>query len=87
MNLPAGLFPGHVAQDGKIFEKAWALSFGPTTGVLFDVGPFEVMGEVGLRFMGGLSDVDWLVEEGLRDINSKSSRWSVPFLFGARFRF
>jgi hypothetical protein len=87
VNLPNGLFPGHVAQDGKIFEKSWALSFGPTTGVLVGLGPLELTGEVALRFMGGLSDVDWLVEEGLRDINSKSSRWSVPILFGARFRF
>jgi hypothetical protein len=37
--------------------------------------------------MGGLSDVDWLVEEGLRDVNSESSRWSLPILFGARIRF
>jgi len=87
VNLPNGLFPGHVAQDGKFFEKSWALSFGPTTGVLVGVGPFEVMAEVALRYMGGLSDVDWLVEEGLRDINSKSSRWSVPILVGARLRF
>ena len=38
------------------------------------------MGEFQLRFMGGLSDVDWLVEEGLKDINSDSSRWSFPFV-------
>ena len=49
-------------------------------------GAVEVMGEVQFRFMGGLSDVDWLVEEGLRDINSESSRWSFPILFGARIR-
>jgi hypothetical protein len=45
------------------------------------------MAETQLRFMGGLSDVDWLVEEGLRDIGDESSRWSLPFLFGARIRF
>ena len=45
------------------------------------------MAETQLRFMGGLSDVDWLVEEGLRDINSESSRWSIPILVGARVRF
>ena len=52
-------------------------------GVLIGVGPFEVMAETQFRFMGGLSDVDWLVEEGLRDINSESSRWSIPILVGA----
>ena len=72
--------PALAAQDGKFFEKSWALSLGPTGGVLIGVGPFEVMAETQLRFMGGLSDVDWLVEEGLRDINSESSRWSIPIL-------
>jgi hypothetical protein len=37
--------------------------------------------------MGGLSDVDPLSQVGLKDINSESSRWSIPFLFGARVRF
>ena len=38
------------------------------------------------RHLGGLSDVDWLVDEGLRDINSESSRWSLPIPIGARIR-
>ena len=84
---PANVTPGLAAQDGKFFEKSWALSLGPTGGVLVGVGPVEVMAETQIRFMGGLSDVDWLVEEGLRDINSESSRWSLPILFGARIRF
>ena len=87
VNVPANLLPGLAAQDGKIFEKSWAFSLGPTGGVLIGVGPFEVMAETQLRFMGGLSDVDWLVEEGLRDVNSESSRWSLPILVGARIRF
>ena len=68
----------------QVLRRSWAFSLGPTGGVLIGVGPFEVMAETQLRFLGGLSDVDWLVEEGLRDVNSESSRWSVPFLFGAR---
>jgi hypothetical protein len=87
VNVPPALTPGLAAQDGKFFEKSWAFSLGPTGGVLIGVGPFEVVAETQLRYMGGLSDVDWLVEEGLRDINSESSRWSLPILFGARIRF
>lgn len=87
VNVPPGLTPGLAAQDGKFFEASWAFSLGPTAGVLIGFGPFEVMAETQLRFMGGLSDVDWLVEEGLRDINSESSRWSIPFIFGGRIRF
>jgi hypothetical protein len=84
VNVPPGLTPGLAAQDGKFFEKSWAFSLGPTGGVLIGFGPFEVMAETQLRWMNGLSDVDWLVEEGLRDINSESSRWSIPFIFGGR---
>jgi len=87
VGVPANVTPGLAAQDGKFFEASWALSLGPTGGVLIGVGPFEVMAETQLRFMGGLSDVDWLVEEGLRDVNNESSRWSFPILIGARIRF
>jgi len=87
VNVPSSVTPGLAAQDGKFFEKAWALSLGPTGGVLVGIGPVEFMLESQFRFMGGLSDVDWLVEEGLRDINSESSRWSIPLQIGARIRF
>ncbi len=87
VGVPSNLTPGLAAQDGKFFEKSWAFSLGPTGGLLIGVGPIEVMAEAQFRFLGGLSDVDWLVEEGLRDVNSESSRWSIPVLFGARIRF
>ena len=87
VNVPANLTPGLAEQDGKFFEKSWAFSFGPTGGFLIGIGPIELMAEAQFKFIGGLSDVDWLVEEGLRDINSDSSRWSIPFLAGVRVRF
>ena len=87
VDVPASATPGLAAQDGKFFEKSWALSFGPTAGVLVGVGPIELMAETQFRFMNGLSDVDWLVEEGLRDINSESTRWSLPVQVGVRIRF
>jgi hypothetical protein len=87
VDAPPDSMPGLAAQDGKFFEKSWALSLGPTAGVLVGLGPFELMLETQIRYMNGLSDVDWLVEEGLRDINSESSRWSFPVQLGARIRF
>ena len=87
VNVPANLTPGLAAQDGKFFEKSWAFSFGPTGGFLIGIGPIELMAEAQFKFIGGLSDVDWLVEQGLRDINTESSRWSFPILLGVRFRF
>ena len=87
VDVPLDQTPGLAAQDGKFLEKAWSLSLGPTAGFLIGLGPFEVMAETQLRLMNGLSDVDWLVEEGLKDINSESSRWSIPFMVGGRIRF
>ena len=78
VNVPPEVTPGLAAQDGKFFEKSWALSLGPTGGFLVGLGPIEFMLEAQFRYMGGLSDVDWLVEEGLKDINDESSRWSIP---------
>ena len=86
-NVPVNVTPGLAAQDGKFFEKSWAFSLGPTGGFLVGIGPVEFMLESQLRWMGGLSDVDWLVEEGLKDINEESSRWSYPVQLGVRIRF
>ena len=87
VGVPIELTPGLAAQDGKFFEKSWAFTAGPAAGFLVGLGPVEVTGEVDFIYTGGLSDVDWLVEESLRDINTKSERWSFPVLFGARVRF
>jgi len=87
VEVPLDATPGLAAQDGKFFEKSWALNMGPTGGFLIGMGPIEILTEMQLRWTGGLSDVDWLVEEGLRDINSESSRWSFPVQIGARVRF
>jgi hypothetical protein len=46
---------------------------------LIGLGPIEFQIESGFRFMGGLSDVDILVNADLRDINAESSR-SWPLL-------
>jgi hypothetical protein len=37
--------------------------------------------------MSGLDEVDDLEGTGLEDINNKSSRWTLPFVGGARIRF
>ncbi len=87
VGVPLSVTPGLAAEDGKFFESSWNFSGGPTAGFLIGVGPFEVTAETQLRYMGGLSDVNWLVEEGLRDVNNESARWSFPLLLGARIRF
>ena len=71
VDVPLSVTPGLAAQDGKFFEKSWAFNMGPTAGMLIGLGPIEILAEMQLRYTGGLSDVDWLVEEGLRDINER----------------
>ncbi len=82
-----GLQPELVIPETRVFDASWAFSFGPTGGVLIGIGPIEFQVESGFRFMGGLSDIDFLVNADLRDINAESSRWSWPLLLGARVRF
>jgi hypothetical protein len=42
VDAPPDSMPGLAAQDGKFFEKSWALSLGPTAGLLVGLGPFEL---------------------------------------------
>ena len=89
-----GTTPGFEAINQRVFDSSWMFSFGPTGGILIGFGPFEIQAETGLKYTGGLSDINALInvtstesDAGLRDINAESSRWSIPFLIGARFRF
>ena len=84
---PSARSPSSVIPETRVFDASWAFSFGPTGGVLIGIGPIEFQVETGFRFMGGLSDIDFLVNADLRDINAESSRWSWPLLLGARIRF
>ncbi len=44
-------------------------------------------GQLGLRWMSGLSAIDGLDGTGLEDINNHSARWTLPFVGGVRVRF
>jgi hypothetical protein len=44
-------------------------------------------GQLGLRYVTGMSDADALEGTGLESINDSSARWTVPFLVGVRARF
>ena len=46
-----------------------------------------VYGQIGLRYVTGMSEVDGLAGTGLETINDKSARWTVPFIAGVRVRF
>ena len=50
-----------------------------------EAGGFEA--QIGLRHVGGLSEVDQFAGTGLETINADSARLTFPIVVGARFRF
>jgi hypothetical protein len=69
------------------YDQTAAFAAGANIGVLFGAGRMGVFGQLGLRWMSGMSEVDNLQGTGLDDINDKSSRWTLPFVGGVRVRF
>ena len=70
------------------YDKTAAFTLGGNAGVLFKVAEkVGVYGQIGLRYVTGMSAVDGLAGTGLETINDKSARWTVPFIAGVRVRF
>jgi hypothetical protein len=69
------------------YDQTAAFAAGANVGLLVGSGRVGVFGQLGLRFMSGMADVDDLEGTGLEDINNKSSRWTLPFVGGVRMRF
>jgi len=70
------------------YNQTAAFAFGLNVGMLFETGGrLGYFGQLGLRWMSGMDEVDDLQATGLDDINDKSSRWTLPFLAGVRYRF
>jgi len=70
------------------YDRTAAFAFGGNVGLLWQladrVGAF---GQIGVRWVSGMSEVDGLAGTGLESINDKSARWTLPFLVGVRARF
>ena len=82
--------PGaNLTRDANDFydqSAAWAT--GANVGLLVQTGGrMGFFGQLGLRYVSGMADVDDLEGTGLETINDKSSRWTLPFVAGARMRF
>jgi hypothetical protein len=82
--------PGaNLTRDANDFyDQTAALALGTNVGVLFQTGGrLGFYGQLGLRWMSGMDEIDDLEGTGLDDINNKSSRWTLPFVGGMRVRF
>ena len=70
------------------YDKTAAFTLGANVGLLFQTWErMGIFGQVGLRWVSGMSAVDGLVGTGLETINDKSARWTFPFIAGIRARF
>ena len=64
------------------------LRVGANVGMLWQLAnQFGAFGQIGVRWVSGMSVVDGLEGTGLESINDKSARWTLPFLIGVRARF
>jgi hypothetical protein len=70
------------------YDRTAAFTLGGNVGLLWQASDrVGVFGQMGLRFVTGMSAVDGLAGTGLETINDNSSRWTVPVVFGVRARF
>jgi len=70
------------------YDQTTAFTLAGNVGLLWQVSPrLGVFGQLGLRYVTGMSEVDDFVGTGLETINDKSSRWTMPFLVGVRGSF
>jgi hypothetical protein len=77
-----------VFPTNNFYHSTAAFTWNLNVGVLVPVSEYvDVGAQLGLRHVGGLSQVDQFVGTGLQDINNDTSRLTFPIGIGVRFRF
>jgi hypothetical protein len=82
--------PGaNLVQDpNDFYDQTAAFTFGFNVGLDLAAGKkFGYFGQLGLRYVSGMTEIDDLVGTGLDNINDKSARWTMPISIGVRFNF
>ena len=70
------------------YDKTAAFTMGVNTGLMFKTADrISVFGQIGLRWVSGMSEVDDLEGTGLETINDNSARWTFPIIVGLRVGF
>jgi hypothetical protein len=70
------------------YDRTAAFTLGGNAGVIFQVAEqVGIYGQLGLRYVTGMSEIDDLAGTGLETINDKSARWTFPVLLGIRAEF
>jgi len=79
---------GLVGVNTDLYDGTAAFTFGINGGVVAPVSPkLDVTAQIGFRHVSGLSEIDDLVGTGLERLNDESGRWTMPILFGVRYKF
>lgn len=75
-------------QANDFYDQTAAFAVGFGGGLMFQTGErWDLFTQLGFRWMSGMADIDDLEATGLDTINDKSSRWTMPFIAGIRYRF
>jgi hypothetical protein len=77
-----------VIPSSDFYHSTAAFTWNLNVGVLMPVSSsVDVTAQVGLRHVGGLSQVDQFAGTGLEDINNDTGRLTFPIGIGVRFHF
>jgi hypothetical protein len=77
-----------VIDQTDFYDQTAAFTWGINFGVLFPIAAkVDLSAQMGLRHVGGLSEIDQFAGTGLEEVNSDSSRLTFPIVVGVRFRF
>jgi hypothetical protein len=77
-----------IFDNNDFYDQAAAFTWGINVGVLFPIAArVDINGQIGLRGVSGLPEVDQFAGTGLETINNDSARLTFPIVVGVRFRF
>lgn len=77
-----------VGEANDFYDQTTAFSFGAAGGLMVQTSErTDVFVQLGLRWVSGMTEIDDLQGTGLDEINDKSSRITLPFIVGFRYRF
>ena len=69
------------------YDQTAAFTWGLNVGLLFPLAEHvDFYGQIGLRHVSGLSEIEQLVGTGLNDINNDTGRLTLPVVVGVRLR-
>lgn len=70
------------------YDQTAAFTLGGNVGLLVQAKDrMGIFAQLGLRWVSGMAEIDQLEGTGLKTINDKSARWTIPFIAGVRFQF